>query len=126
MKKIFGTLFILSALLTGTFVFAVAVSGNGTPFKAGGSGEKLTNPIKVSTFSELAAKVIEAAVTVLSPFVVLAFIYSGFLFVKAQGNPEEITAAKSAIWWSIIGAVILMGSWGFAQIISKTISNITS
>ncbi len=162
MIKIFGTLFILSALFAGTSVLAGfhagtpctsgGVSGvwstdgrcitsgggvGGTPSTGGGVGGtptqaptqvsvKLTNPITVDTFDALVAKVIDAAVTILMPFVVLAFIYSGFLFVKAQGKAEEITEAKTAIWWSIIGAFILLGAWGFAQIIGRTVSTITS
>lgn len=86
---------------------------------------KLQNPIKYSTFSEFAAAVTKTAVQVLLPFIVLAFIYSGFLFVKAQGNEKELEEAKKAIWYSLIGAFILLGAWGFAQIIGQTVSTIT-
>ncbi len=129
MKKIFGTLFILSVLFAGTFALAgsdTVVSGGGSDTVATKVSVKLQNPIKVDTFSALVEKVIYAAVQILMPFVVLAFVYSGFLFVKAQGKQEEITAAKSAIGWSIVGAFILLGAWGFAQIIGKTVSTITS
>jgi len=85
---------------------------------------QITNPIKYDTFSELVAAIINAAVYVLMPFVVLAFIYTGFLFVKAQGKPEEIDKAKSALWWSIVGAFILLGASAFSQIINSTISSI--
>ncbi len=163
MKKIFGTLFVLSVLFTGTFVLAashtaqafcvkeggywnyvsntcVTSGGSGTVGSGGGSGTvgsgggalqvggpnaKLKNPINVGTFGELVKKVISAAVTVLMPFVVLAFVYSGFLFVKAQGKPEDIEKAKEAILYSVVGAFILLGAWGFAQIIGTTVRTIT-
>lgn len=86
---------------------------------------QLQNPIKYSTFSQFAAAVTKTAVQVLLPFIVLAFIYSGFLFVKAQGNDTELTKAKEAIKWSIVGAFILLGAWGFAQIIGQTVSTLT-
>lgn len=85
----------------------------------------IQNPIKYATFSAFVAGVTKTAVNILMPFVVLSFIYSGFLFVKAQGNETEITKAKTAIYWSVIGAFILFGAWGFAQIISTTVSSIT-
>lgn len=129
MKKILGTLFILSVLFTGSFVYAAEGTGSTAPAGSTGSSfnvtQKLENPIKVNTFSELVEKVISAAVQVLMPFVVLYFIYAGFLFVKAQGKPEEIEEAKKAMTYSIIGAFILLGAWGFAQIIGSTVSNIT-
>lgn len=86
---------------------------------------KLQNPIKYSTFSQFAAAVTKTAVQVLMPFIVLAFIYSGFLFVKAQGNVEELKTAKTTIIYSMIGAFILLGAWGFAQIIGQTVSTLT-
>ncbi len=86
---------------------------------------QLINPIKYKDFSEFVKAVIKVAVQVLTPFVVLAFVYSGFLFVKAQGKPEDIEKAKSAIYWSVIGALILFGAWGFAQIIELTVKTIT-
>ncbi len=120
MKKILGIFIVLSALFTGTLVFA---QGGGT----GGSltvSTPLQNPIKFNTFSAFVDAVITAAVTILMPFVILAFVWSGFLFVKAQGKPEEIETAKKAIIWSVIGAFILLGSWGFAQIIGETVRSI--
>lgn len=107
-------------------------SGSGTTGGGGGSGgtlsvsTPLTNPTNLASFDDLVAKVIEAAVQVLSPIVVLAFIYAGFLFVQAQGKPEEIKKAKTTIWYSIVGAFILMGAWGFAQIIKTTVGAIVN
>ena len=92
---------------------------------APGASTQLQNPIKYNTFSDFIAAVTKAAVVILLPFIVLAFIYSGFLFVKAQGNEAGLTEAKTAITYSMIGAFILLGAWGFAQIISQTVSTIT-
>lgn len=86
---------------------------------------KLQNPIKYNTFSDFAAAVTKTAVQVLMPFIVLAFIYSGFLFVSAQGNTDKLEKAKTAITYSMIGAFILLGAWGFAQIIGQTVSTLT-
>lgn len=87
--------------------------------------EVLKNPIKYDTFSAFVAAVTKTAVQVLMPFVVLMFIYSGFLFVKAQGNDKELKAAKDAIVWSVVGALILFGAWGFAEMIGKTVETFT-
>lgn len=86
---------------------------------------QLQNPIKYSTFSQFAAAVTKTAVQVLMPFIVLAFIYSGFLFVSAQGNETKLTEAKNILMYSMIGAFVLLGAWGFAQIIGQTVSTLT-
>lgn len=122
-KKILGG--ILIAAFTGipALVLAVDAGLGGTPGATGGT--QFVNPIKADTFSELVALVITTAVNILIPFVVLAFIYSGFLFVKAQGKEKELEEAKTAIKWSVIGAFILFGAAGFAQLISQTLSAVT-
>lgn len=95
--------------------------GNTAPLASG----QLENPIKYDNFADFVTAVLKTAVEILMPFVVLAFIWSGFLFVKAQGNPAELETAKSAIYWSVIGAFILMGAWGFSQIIGTTVTTLT-
>lgn len=105
-----------------------APAGSPSPLGGGGVGAPvtITNPILFGTFSAFVAEVIRVAVEILTPFVVLAFVWSGFMFVRAQGNEKELEEAKSAIKWSVIGAFILMGAWGFAQIIGATIRTITA
>ena len=56
--------------------------------------------------------------------VILAIIYSGFLFVTAQGNPAKLETAKKAFLWSAIGAVILLGAYVIATAIENTINQI--
>ncbi len=34
---------------------------------------------------------------------VIMFIYSGFMFLTANGDPNKITQAKQALIWAIIG-----------------------
>lgn len=89
---------------------------------------QIKNPLKsdYDTFPKFVAMVTKTAVNILIPFIVLAFVYSGFLFIKAQGNPETLKEAKSALWWSVVGAFILLGAYAFAQIIGDTISTITN
>ena len=133
---IFSTLipgFVLAQTATpavnGTQTSAVpAVNGTQTsasPSASAGPITPLTNPIKYNTFSDFVSAVIKAAVDILMPFVVLAFIWSGFLFVKAQGKEKDLEDAKKAITYSVIGAFILFGAWGFAQIIGTTVSTLT-
>lgn len=57
--------------------------------------------------------------------VVLFIIYSGYLFVVAQGNPAKLEEAKRAFLYSCIGAVVLLGAWAIAQVIQNTVDQIT-
>lgn len=58
--------------------------------------------------------------------VALAVIYSGFLYIKAQGKPGDITKAHEALTYTLIGAAILLGSWVIANLIGGTINQLRS
>ena len=54
-----------------------------------------------------------------------AYVLSGFYFVKAQGNPTELTKAKDIFINTSIGAGLLIGAQLIANILSGTINSIT-
>ena len=55
---------------------------------------------------------------------VLAFIYSGFLYVTAQGDTKKIETAHKALLYTAIGTAILLGSWVLANVICRTIGQL--
>lgn len=96
-------------------------SGNSGGDKFENVDIKLVNPIESTTLTELIKKVLEGVVKLGMPIIVLAIIYSGFLFVAAQGNSEKLDEAKRSLVYTLIGAAILLGSWGLAQLITDTV-----
>ena len=52
---------------------------------------------------------------------VLAFIFSGFLYVTAQGNETKIKTAHKSLLYTSIGTAILLGAWVLANVICTTI-----
>ncbi len=54
----------------------------------------------------------------------LGIIWSGFLFVTAQGNPAKLATAQKAFFWSFIGGLVLLGAWAIAKGIESTINSI--
>lgn len=85
----------------------------------------LKNPLKYETINEFLKAIVEGVLKLGIPIIVLAIIYSGFLFVTALGNPTKLEKAKEAFLYTVIGAAILLGSWGLAQLISETIIQIS-
>ncbi len=85
------------------------------------TGGRICNPIKQDSLTGLLKTVLEEAIKIGIPVIALAIIYSGFLFVAARGKPEEITKAKDALLYSLIGAAILIGAWAIAQLVSNTV-----
>jgi len=125
-KKNWRKLILLTYILVVPVVSFAAI-GTGTPLPADSSTSStgpgmIVNPIKNATsIPGLIETILKGVLAIGTPVVVLAIIYCGFLFVKAQGKPEEITKAKDALLWTIVGVAILLGSWALAQMISNTV-----
>ena len=87
---------------------------------------QLTNPIAAKSIQEFMLKLLEGVIKIGIPIIVLAVIYSGFLFVKARGNPEEITKAKDALLYTLIGSAILLGALAIATLIKETVVGLSA
>ncbi len=84
----------------------------------------LMNPLKAKSLNELLVLVLDAIIQIGVVVVTLMIIYCGFLFVTAQGNPEAIGTARTALMWTIIGALILLGAKTIALVITETVKTL--
>ncbi len=85
---------------------------------------QIENPISVSTIQEFVAKVLDIVVTISTPFLVVMFIYSGFLFVWARGKDTELKKAKDVFFYTVIGAALVLGAFILATAIDATINQL--
>lgn len=107
-------------------------TSGGTGNSAGGTGgnvrvdTKINNPLgdnirDIPTFIQALLKIV---VLVGIPIVTLAIIYSGFMFVQAQGNAEALGKAKKNFVYTLIGAALLLGAFVISQAIQGTVDQI--
>lgn len=122
----YSFVFILGLTLMFSFGFinAETDTGNGSD-----TGTKATMTIKnplngIDDIPSFIKKLIEIVLYIGVPIVALAIIYTGFLFVQAQGSPEKITKAKSALLYTLIGAALLLGAFVIAQAIKGTVDQL--
>jgi hypothetical protein len=87
----------------------------------------IKNPLGgINDLNGLIVAILSIVLVIGVPIITLAIIYCGFLFVQAQGNSEEITQAKSALLYTIIGAALLLGAFVIANAIQGTVNDIKS
>lgn len=81
------------------------------------------NPLKdgLNTFSGFVEALLGAVVYIAFPIAVLFMVYSGFLFLFAQGNKDELATAKRNFLWTVIGVTLLLGAFALATLIKGTI-----
>ncbi len=87
---------------------------------------KIKNPIGVDNLNDFIKTVLEAVIRIGLPLVAIALIYSGYLFVEAQGNSGKLETAKRAFVYTLLGAAILLGAWALARTITETVIQISN
>jgi hypothetical protein len=92
----------------------------------GGNGVvTLCNPLRgVNSIDAFLGKIIDIALFVATPALVLAFLWAGFLFVTSGGVPEKIAKAKQTILWTIVGAAIILGAKTAQLLIEGTLNSL--
>ena len=85
----------------------------------------LDNPLgNIDTLPELIVAILRVVIAVGFPVLVLAIIYTGFLFIKAQGKPDDIKKAQQAFTWTVIGGAILLGALAIAELLRATVEQV--
>jgi hypothetical protein len=54
-------------------------------------------------------------------------MYSGWLYIwgSVKGSGGDINKAHNAIWWTVIGAFVLLSAELIAQVMKNTIESVT-
>lgn len=92
-------------------VFFIQHSVFAAPLDAVGVGAGLPQ----QSLPILIAKIIRAVLGVLGIIIVIFFIYAGWIYMSAQGDPEKVKKAKKIISNAIIGLTITLFSYSIAS-----------
>lgn len=84
----------------------------------------IDNPLKYDTLDKFITAIMGLVLQIMTPVIAILIIWTGFLFVKARGNPVEITKAKQAFLWVIIGAAIMLGAFVLKSAIEGTVDQL--
>jgi hypothetical protein len=94
---------------------------------ANGSGDSsfsITNPLKVTSIEGFLVAVIEILLVFAIPIIVLYIMYAGFLFVTAGGESSQHEKARNALFFALIGGVIILGAFLIIDIIKGTVDGL--
>lgn len=89
-----------------------------------GAQNRLVNPLgEGKTIPSFLNDILSIVTDIIGPvIVILMLVYVGFLFVVAQGKEAEIRAARQALQWTVVGALILLGAKVIALGIQATVA----
>lgn len=115
--------YILSSMIVFAFFLVFACSSVAPVF----AGQGLENPLAargINDMTGLLRVVLSAFMAIMFPITVLFIVYTGFLFVTSQGNPAKILEARRYLIYTVIGALLILGSYALSTAIRATVNNI--
>jgi len=104
----------ISALFAFALFLSFVAQLSPTTVSAEGGGGTITNPIDAPDFLALVTAIAKAVTAIGIPLVAIFLVWSGFLFVTARGNEEQLKRAKTTFFWAIVGGAVLIGAWAIA------------
>jgi hypothetical protein len=90
----------------------------------GGTGG-LVNPLNgICSLRDFLRAILDGVIQIGTIVLVMMLVYVGFKFVVARGNAEELQSAKSALVWTVIGGLILLGAKAIEAVITGTVQSL--
>lgn len=77
----------------------------------------LPNPLGTSDPQELVANIISVFLGLVGLLALVIFIYGGVLLMTSGGSEERVKKGRNAIFWAVIGLVLIFASYGIVQAI---------
>lgn len=107
---------------------ALPLAASVLPLAAFAAGAELANPLNSNFDSvpKFIAGALRIVVLVGLPIISLFIVYSGFLFLLAQGNQTKLNTAKNNFLYVILGSILLLGAWVIATLIGGTVTQLTN
>jgi Type IV secretion system pilin len=110
----------IKTVITGTALWLA--TGSSALAQAPTTAVTLDNPLKVGSIAELLEAILNIVIVLATPIIVFFIIYSGFLYVTARGNAEQIKQASNALLYAVIGGVVIIGSVAIATIVKNLVA----
>lgn len=77
--------------------------------------------IKFNTLEGLLLGLLGIFITVATPIIVIYIVYSGYLYVTARGNAQQVEQATRSLTYAIIGGVLIIGAVAITTIVGNTV-----
>lgn len=82
----------------------------------------LDNPLKAQTIQDAIKLFMGIILKLAIPVIILFFLWTGFTYITALGNPTQIGKAHRMFLYTIIGTLLVLGAWVITNAIVGTIN----
>lgn len=85
----------------------------------------LPNPLQSDNFFDLILSILRLVMRFfVYPGLIVMWVWTGFSFVAAQGNPEGLNKAKKFLMWAFVSTIVIVMLQGFLLAVKATVDGI--
>jgi sorbitol-specific phosphotransferase system component IIBC len=88
------------------------------------TGRKVYGTADSSNFYEVLGQVLNVILSLLGVILLILVIYSGFLWMTAQGNSPQVEKAKGILVNAVIGIIILVSSFAISTFVVAQLAGV--
>lgn len=86
----------------------------------------LENPLGIDNLPDLIGRVLKYLIGFLGILALLMFLYGGFTWMTAMGEPKKVTKGAETIKWAAIGLIVIFLSYALVYSIFNFIGGAVS
>ena len=100
----------------------ITQNANNNNNKGNTPSAKLDNPIGISYIPDIISRIIKIILGLVGTVSLIVFIYAGFLWITAQGKPDQINKGRQAMLWAVVGIVVVFSSYAILRYVFEILS----
>ncbi|MBI2436868.1 MAG: hypothetical protein HYV41_03970 [Candidatus Magasanikbacteria bacterium] len=81
----------------------------------------LENPINTDNIPVAFGRAIKVVTGIMGSLALLVFVYGGFMWLTAAGNPEHVKKGTQAMIWAVIGIIVVFSSYAIITLVLNAI-----
>ena len=59
--------------------------------------------------------------TIAGGFIIIMFVFAGFKYLTARGNPQQVHEANKALLWALAGVAVIVLAWAAVEIVANSL-----
>jgi hypothetical protein len=90
--------------------------------QTGGTINNLPNPLGTESPQVAIGNVVGYALGLVGSLALVMFIYGGFMWLTAMGDPGKVTKGKEIFKWAVLGLIIIFASYSLVRALLAALS----
>lgn len=111
----------MNRIITSLIAFAWLATAD-PAFAQSGQQNKIHSQTSFDSLQQVVKSLFDVALVFIPAVATIFVVVSGYRYMTAQGNPDQVEKAKKSLTWSVVGFVIALSSVIIIKLVADTVA----